>query len=57
MVDVAFPAVLFVGNGVVAVLNAYAYVKSADTRDLVASIVWAGSMAYWLVRLILEVCV
>ena len=55
MVDVAFPAALFAANGVVAVLNAHAYGKSADTRDLAATIAWAGSTAYWLIRLVLEV--
>jgi len=55
MVDVAFPAVLFAANGVVAVLNAHAYGRSADTRDLAATIAWVGSTAYWLIRLMLEV--
>ena len=55
MADVAFPAVLFAANGVVAVLNAHAYGKTADTRDLAATIAWAGSTAYWLIRLVLEV--
>lgn len=55
MVDAAFPAVLFMANAVVALLNARAYGKTADTRDLAATIAWGGSTAYWLFRLVLEV--
>ena len=55
MNDVIFPAVLAVANGVVAVLNARAYGVTAETRDLAATIAWAGSTAYWLLRLVMEV--
>ena len=55
MSDVAFPAVLAVANAVVAVLNARAYGRSAETRDLAATIAWAGSTAYWMLRLVMEV--
>jgi hypothetical protein len=55
LIDVWFPAVLFVANAIVALLNAHAYGKTADTRDLAATIAWGGSTAYWLTRLILEV--
>lgn len=54
MVDVWFPAALFAVNAAVALLNAHAYGKTADTRDLAATIAWAGSTAYWLIRLVLE---
>lgn len=55
MSDVAFPAVLAVANGIVAVLNARAYGATAETRDLVATVAWAGSTAYWMLRLVMEV--
>ena len=55
MPDVAFPAFLSVANGIVAVLNARAYGRTAETRDLAAAVAWAGSTAYWLVRLAMQV--
>lgn len=39
MPDVAFPAFLSVANGIVAVLNARAYGRTAETRDLTAAMV------------------
>lgn len=56
MNDVAFPAVLALANGIVAVLNARAYGATAETRDLAATVAWAGSTAYWMLRLVMEVC-
>lgn len=55
MPDVVFSAILAVANGIVAVLNARAYGATDETRDLAATIAWAGSTAYWMLRLVMEV--
>lgn len=55
MDDVAFAAVLFAVNGIVALLNARAYGKTAEARDFAAALAWAGSTAYWLLKFVMGV--
>ena len=50
MSDLLLALALAALNGCVAVLNAQAYGKTGEDRDLYATIAWAGSMLYWLYR-------
>ena len=43
-------AVLAAANGYVAALNYVAWTKSREKRDAMATVAWFGSMAYWIVR-------
>lgn len=50
MTDAAWCATLAALNAVVAYLNARAYGRTGELRDLWAAVAWLGSTAYWLVR-------
>jgi hypothetical protein len=50
MLDVTFGLVLCAANVVVTALNVSVWRDTGDSRDLAATVAWAGSSAYWLVR-------
>lgn len=50
MLDVTLGLVLCAANVVVTALNASAWRDTGEGRDLAATVAWAGSSAYWLVR-------
>ena len=52
MLDVAFGSLLVVANLVVTWLNALAWDETGERRDMCATLAWAGSTCYWLVRVV-----
>lgn len=50
MLDVTFGLMLCAASVVATALNASAWRDTGESRDLAATVAWAGNSAYWLAR-------